>query len=199
MSLVLLAVAYNLPWLMSNGAGLTMDGFDLAEWASLHPDVVHSTPGLLTSLFLRIIPVIVIAIVATNTPPYPSNRRLWLSSAFITIIVAVMLFPPFEFLTSERGNMNYRQMFVISISCLVGGGVGLSGIFYRMRFYVMMVGGICGVLVSTFGLSQVFQLYADFYLPRQVAIGGILTILAFAMIVIVGVQHILSKRKRVAV
>lgn len=188
---VFIAVAYNLPWISSRSAGLTMDAFDLAEWTSLNPAVITSSPSLLTTLLLRLIPLFVIAMLTINTSPSRKSNGWWIS-AFVTLVVAIAMFPPLEFLTSDRGNINYRQQFAISLGLFLVGGLGLSGIFYRFRHSITVIINIIAIATSIIGLATAFQLYADFYLPRAISIGGVLTILG--CIIVIGVTILEMRR-----
>jgi hypothetical protein len=161
-----------------------MDAFDLAEWTSLHPAVITNSPSMLTTVLLRLIPLLVIASLTINSPP-SRKHYLWWMSVFITLLVAITLFPPLEFLTTDRENINYRQQSAIFLGVLVVGSIGLSGIFYRFRHPSTIVIGIVAIFVSIFGLVNAFQLYSDFYLPREIGIGGILTVMG--CIVMIGI------------
>lgn len=180
---IILAVAYILPWLSSHSTALTLGAFDLSEWTSLHPSVVNSSPALIVPLLLRLIPVLIVLIITVNTIPSP-KRAVWWITALIMICVAIALFPPLEFLTSERGNINYRQMFAISGGVLLMGGIGLSGILYRYRIWLTIITASVGMICTLFAISQAYQLYADFYLPRTIGIGAILTALTFLIIIV---------------
>ncbi len=190
-AITLIAFAYNLPWISSRSVGLTMDAFDLAEWTSLNPEVITSSPSLLTTLLLRLIPLFIITILAINTPP-PRKSYSWWTSAFITLVVAIAMFPPLEFLTSDYGNINYRQQFAISLGVFAVGCLGLSGIIYRFRHIITIITSILAIVTSIIGLTTAFQLYADFYLPREISIGGILTILG--CIIVIGVTILQMRR-----
>ena len=65
---------YVLPWVINPGVSLTLGGYDLGEWTSLHEAVRGEQPALLTSFLLRL-PLALIAMligVAASQPHPPA-------------------------------------------------------------------------------------------------------------------------------
>src|SRR5690606_39317288 len=94
-------VCYLLPWTDHSTAGFTMNGFDLAEWSSLHPAVRASSPPMLASFLLRMPQVAVaigLALVASALRD-PRWRAVGWAAA---LLVAVRFIPPAEFVQSAR-------------------------------------------------------------------------------------------------
>jgi hypothetical protein len=128
--LVLGMVCTYWPWFTHQTAGFTMNAFDLAEWASLHPAVRSSSPPMLTSFLLRVpqLALVFAFVLAVNGLADPRAR--WLMRG-IAMLPLLRFLPPAEFFTSATGDPNYRQM-----ALLTGLGIGLvllSIPLHRMR------------------------------------------------------------------
>ncbi|MBN8635251.1 MAG: hypothetical protein J0M07_07995 [Anaerolineae bacterium] len=67
---VMIAV-YVLPWVINPGVSLTLGGYDLGEWTSLHEAVRGEQPPLLTSFLLRL-PLALIAMLVGMQPHPPA-------------------------------------------------------------------------------------------------------------------------------
>src|SRR5262245_36944556 len=101
---LLALVFYMLPWVLTPDASLNMGGYDLAEWASLHPAVRASSPPLLLSFALRL-PLALLALVVAFSGEQAG--KTWVRAAFVCLL-AVALLPSPEFLTQYRDDPNYR-------------------------------------------------------------------------------------------
>lgn len=178
--LIFLALGfYVLPWLINPAVGLTANAYDLAEWASLHPEVRNQTPSLLTSLLLRVPLVIFGLMIALNIGVNRKKHLTWIS---LFLLVAVASFPPLEFLTVARSDPNYQQQFMLFLSTLIIGGVAISGMFNRWHWLGLVILGALGIGVSAWGLMQTRHLMIGFSMPVAVGLGGIGTSLMFLLI-----------------
>ena len=120
-------VCYLLPWTDHSTAGFTMNGFDLAEWSSLHPAVRSSSPAMLTRFLLRAPLVALAAVLALGAQALPHARLRWLVWCGAAGLVLRMI-PPAEFFTGETGDPNFRQMLLLSV---VGFGLVAAAIPLR--------------------------------------------------------------------
>lgn len=182
-------IAYNLPWLSSHGASLTYGAYDLAEWASLNPEVRGST-FMLTSLLLRLPPLFIALIIAFHA------RKFVSISALFILITAVTLLPPLEFFTQFRSDPNYRQQFFIATMTLVGGVIGLSGGLWRWRWIATSLYAFLGLGVSIVGLMQAHNLMRDFALPVRIGIGIIGIVMAFMGILLIALLRKIKTGQR---
>jgi hypothetical protein len=167
--IALMFVMYLLPWVANPAASLTMNGYELAEWTSLHPTAQNANQPLLTSLLLRL-PLVCIALLAA----FMSLIDQWTSRiipALIVLVVAAGLLPPE--LIQATDNPNSRQQGILALVTLVGGAIGLSGIFRRHRRWI--AAGIAGIgaAASLIGLAQGLDMMRSFAVPTEVGIGGI--------------------------
>jgi hypothetical protein len=165
-------IAYSLPWVVAPGVSLTFGGYDLAEWASLHPEV-RANPLLLTSLLLRLQPCLLALMVAFGAAA-PTRTRWWWMRAVVVVIIAIALLPPLEFFSVARDDMNYRQQFAIALVTLLGGIAGLSGRFSRYHRVIVVGIATIGFVTTLVGLIQANHLMSAFQLPVQLGLGGIL-------------------------
>lgn len=159
---------YLLPWVVNPAVSLTMNGYELAEWTSLHPVVQASNPPLLTSFLLRL-PLVCIALLAAFT----SSTSAWTNRiipGLIVLVVAAGMLPPE--LIQATDNPNSRQQGILALVTLIGGGIGLSGVLPRYRKWAAAGIAMVGAVASITGLAQGVELLRGFELPVQIGIGG---------------------------
>jgi hypothetical protein len=172
---ILLAIClYSLPWVVSTGASLTLNGYDLAEWSSLYPGIRSGSAPLLVTFALRS-PMLWISILIAFAP----HTAWWLRLLAILAIVGVLLPPP-EFFSSNFDDPNYRQMLLLAGLALIAGILGIIYRGQRGRVVVQFAALIAIIITSSAGLLTGFSLMSEFDLPLQVGPGGIgLILLSF--------------------
>lgn len=167
-----MAVCYHIPWVTHDTAGFTMHGFDLAEWTSLHPAVRSSSPGLLTTLLLRVPLLAVVFALALVANSADDERMRW-AIRICALLFAVRFIPPKEFFTSSSDDSNYRQMALLTL--LSGAAVGVSLLIARLSqgvqktLFVVVV--VSGVVSGWWGLSRSGELFDNFELDVSYGIG----------------------------
>ncbi|MDX1995830.1 MAG: hypothetical protein SF029_25845 [bacterium] len=177
-------IAYNLPWASGKGAALTYGAYDLAEWVSLHP-AVRADSLLLGSLLLRL-PALVLAWIAAL-----SARRFFSFQLLFVLLTAMTLLPPLDFIT-QRGDVNYRQQFFIALATVIGGFIGLSGVFGRVQWVAAILVALGGVGVSIAGSWRALELLNGFALPVQLGSGSVLMIGVFLLL---GLSFMLARKE----
>lgn len=185
---VLLLATYTLPWVINPGAGLSLGGYDLAEWASVHPISGGESPPLLTALLLRL-PLVcaTLAFVFFLTPNW--NTRI--VGGIAILLMAAALLPPFEFL-NDSGNWNYRQQLGLAFVTLTGGAFALTGWMRKYRTIAGTVIAVIGIVACLMGLSRAMTLMQGFNLPTQIGVGGVGT--AFLLLVLILLQLQIGRR-----
>jgi hypothetical protein len=170
--LILATVCYYLPWYTHDTAGFTMNGFDLAEWTSLHPAVRSESPPMLTSFLLRAPQVVLAVALALAANQLDDERWRWILRAG-AVLLALRMIPPKEFFDGATDDPNYRQM-----AWLTGAGLLLVMIaipLYRVpkRWQAWSLAGMLlfGVIVSWMGLSRASTLLDNFEIDVQVGFG----------------------------
>ncbi len=171
-SLLLVLVCYYLPWYAHDTAGFTMHGFDLAEWASLHPAVRSSTPELLTSFLLRAPQWIVVAGLALAANRLDDTRWRWIVRAG-ALALALRFVPPKEFFTDTPDDPNYRQMTLLLV--LSGLSVLLAGLMFRLpqrvQSSVLLALLVAGAVMGWWGLSRTGELLDNFEIDVRIGVG----------------------------
>ena len=114
--IVMALCGYALPWIVVPSASLTLNGHDLAEWASLVPSQRATSPPLLAPLLLRLQPLALSLLLGGIAV---GRRRTAMAAAAICLLAAAQL-PPFEFVY-DINNLNYRQQFGLAVFSLIGG------------------------------------------------------------------------------
>lgn len=181
-------VAYLIPWITHPTASFRLDAFDLAEWSSLHPLMRISEPVLLISLLLRSLPLLLALIISLNAPKRDFRHMVWWISLISVLITTFALLPPTDFFTDStlRNDVNYRQQFQLSIATFIGGIIGLSGIFYRIRHLLNIIIGIAGLIMSYWAMSEVFSILEWEGTGIEVTIGAGSILMGITLIGFVG-------------
>lgn len=183
LAMIVALVAYYLPWVDHITAGFTMNGFDLAEWASLHPAVRASAPPMLASFLLRV-PQVTVAIglaLAASALHDPRWRVVGWAAA---LLVAVRFIPPAEFVQSARSDPNYRQMALLTALGVLG--VGVAAILSRRGGRWLVAGAalliVGGAVAGWIGLARAGELLDNFEIAARTGSGPMLyTIAAVAV------------------
>lgn len=177
-ALGLALAAYYLPWVTHPTASFTMNGFDLAEWTSLHPASRSSSPPMLTPFLLRA-PQVAVAAGLALAAGVASDPRWRAAGWAAALIVALRIIPPAEFWQSARGDPNYRQMALLTVAGL--GGVALAA-FARLRGRLWLVALVIvlgiGALAGWAGLSRAGVLLDNFEIGVRTGAGPALYTLA---------------------
>jgi hypothetical protein len=182
LALLIALVAYYLPWVDHITAGFTMNGFDLAEWSSLHPAVRASSPPMLASFLLRV-PQVAVAIglaLAASALRDPRWRAVGWAAA---LLVAVRFIPPAEFVQSARSDPNYRQMALLTALGVLG--VGVAAFLSRRGDRWLVAGAalltILGAVAGWIGLARAGELLDNFEIAVRTGSGPVLYTIAAVM------------------
>lgn len=181
-ALALGIIAFYLPWLWHPAAGLAPNGYDLAEWASLHPQARQASPALLPSLLLRAEMALLSALVVFHAVRHRGYGR-W-AGLGVAVLLVLTLLPPLDFFLSAQGDGNYQQQFGLAVVAL-----GLSGISWwsmrwprRLQFLFLVLLVAAGSASGIVGLAQSGALLNAFGITFAVGAGSILTIGAFVLV-----------------
>lgn len=192
---ILAFLCYQLPWFTHSTAGFTMNGFDLAEWSSLHP-AVRST-SLLTSFLLRAPLLAVIAALALVANRLSDPRIRWVLRA-LAVLIALRFVPPVDFFRTARADPNYRQMALL----VVLSGAALLGalLLHRVpgRWQMVLVAALllAGTGAGWWGLSRTKLLLDNFEIAVKVGPGFVgYAALAVGMAVGAGIGWLKEKQK----
>ncbi|MAS34245.1 MAG: hypothetical protein CL610_09565 [Anaerolineaceae bacterium] len=185
LALILLALAgYCLPWVVSTGASMTMNAYDLAEWSSLHPDVRASAPTLLTTFALRVLLVCIGTVIVFS----PTLVSRWLRVA-LALLIAAALLPPFEFFSAGLNDPNYRQQFSLSVAMLGVGAIALINRLMRLRVFVQLAALGVGLILSIGAIMSSYSLLAGFDLARQIGSGVIIFVVSVVVCGVVVIKR----------
>lgn len=166
----LLLAAYLMPWVIARPAALSLGGYDLAEWASLHPQV-RASALLITSLLLRMIPALIVIYVTANAQSAVTRA----AAGLIVIGVALALLPPLEYFSFAGGDGNYQQQFFVVLVTLAGGAVCLSPLLTDPQRRLLRITSSGLLLLSgIIGAAQGYDLLTKFRLEGGIGAGLIL-------------------------
>lgn len=184
--LLLLAMvgAYHMPWMLHDTAVFTLNAFDLAEGASLHPTIRAESPTLFTPLQLRLSLVFIGAMMAIAATQLQDERWRWIWRG-IGVLVVLRLNPPIEFYPFGDADANLNQL-----GYLMFGGLGLIGLIIVSGAVVRHIAGplvLLGSIVVLFISPSGYQSAADVFesLGLTVELGGGL-IIFLGLLLLVG-------------
>jgi hypothetical protein len=177
-------ICYYAPWFTHKTAGFTMNAFDLAEWASLHPAVRSSTPPMLTSFLLRVPQLALVFVFALAANWLTDPRARWLVRG-IAVLPLLRFIPPADFFRSATDDPNYRQMALLTgLGCgLVVLSIPLGRMATRWQsglFSVVLFGGVGS---GWWGLSRTRLLLDNFEIAIKTGPGIVgLTVVSVGVI-----------------
>lgn len=175
-------VGYLLPWIVAPTAPMTLNAYDLAEWARQHPTQWPSGILMAVPLLLRLqLPII--AVLAALSARGPLVKRM---AAAGVILLALAQLPPLEFLTISRHDSNYQQQFMLAAISLAAGLSLLACRPSRLLALVAVGLAIIGLLSSLVGQHQAQRLYQLSLQESMLGVGaGVLALAYIGMIVTV--------------
>ncbi len=164
---------YPQPWLVASSGAMTLNAFDLAEWASLVPAQRGTNPPLVLPLFLRLQLLILSLLLAVIV----SGRRKMLLAAAVICLIAAAQLPPVEFVY-DINNLNYRQQFGLAAASLIG-GFALLPLEHALSSRLLKLAlAAAGIATASSGLAGSMTLYSQFGLAA--ATGAGIWILSFS-------------------
>lgn len=181
---LLILAAYLLPWVINPGVSLSPSGYDLAEWATIHPAALGENPPLLTGLLLRLPLACAAVALAFFMDPTASSRLL---AGLMVLLMAVALLPPFE-IVGDPGNWNYRQQLMLAGMTLLAGIFGLTGWFAGLRRFIGSGIAFVGAGAALLGFTRALAWMQAFDLPAYAGAGAFLTALLLLGLLAVGLR-----------
>lgn len=170
-------VALFLPWMHGGAAALNLNFRDLAEWCSLNPLSRQADLALGASLGLRLLPLYLLAMWLQHLQPRFLTRTL------ITLLLALSLLPPPEFLAGNLGDPNFRQMtlvaFVVMLVGLVVGRRPFAGIKPRAALHLL------AIVTAWLSLASALDLQHGLAIQASAGLGFPL----FALAMLAGLLH----------
>ena len=182
-------VAYLQPWIIAQAGSMSLNAYDLAEWASLIPAQRGTSPPLAAPLLLRLQPLILTLLLSLIA----SGRKGMALSAAAICLLAIAQLPPFEYIY-DINNLNYRQQFVLAAASLVA---GLGLLLLRRRWITTMLLpalAIVGIAAAALGLSEAMALYSQFGLAAAPGAGLWIMGLCYALLLLLGLRRMLTAR-----
>lgn len=177
-----------LNWTAANNATFSLSAADLAEWASLHPEVRGGSPPLLAALLLRLPSALIVCMVVMQLRQHRFQRVVLIGMG---LIGAISLLPPWEFFTQYSNDPNYRQQAALAALTLAFCAVVSS--LRRDRFAVIEIGLAVAAGISAFaGLGTVQGLMRAFGIGAGYGPGGITVIVVS---VAMGIIHFNQQRQ----
>lgn len=189
-ALVLVGLAgYLLPWIVASSGPMTLNAYDLAEWASLIPAQRGTSPPLAVPLLLRTQPVLLSLLLGLIAV----GRREMAISAIAICLLAIAQLPPFEYVY-DINNLNYRQQFVLAGVSLVAGFALLPLKRGRISAILKLALAIAGVVTAALGLSGAMALFSQYGLAAADGAGIWIMGLCYAAMIALALYGIVRTR-----
>jgi hypothetical protein len=177
--IVLAIIACLIPWVVTPGTSLTLNTYDLAEWASLTPMAHNTTPILLTPLLLRL-PLSLTALLVVL-----SFKNHKLVQLLVVVITSIALMPPFEFVTRASDDPNYRQQFALAILTFLAGIAVMRLTNNHVKQWMGITLAVAAILAGGWGLSQAYAFMQQYNLPVNLGLGAFVFVIALAVMITV--------------
>ena len=193
---LLLFGVYHLPWTVHEVAAFSNNGFDLAEFMSLHPLIQNESPPLTTSLYLRM-PIVIIALMLTLTAGQLKSPKMQWTWRGVALLMVLRLNPPEVFYPYGGGSLNDQQL---GEMMFYGLGLIMMAIVlnsWLKRIYPILILALCGGML--YGLDQGFNTSIEIIEALQVQIetgGGYYLMLALTGVV--GIMSLIDLSLRIA-
>lgn len=185
--LMSLLVGLLLPWLLAPNAAMTLNAYDLAEWASLHPAQRGTIPPLIVPLLLRVQLVILCALVGVVAQCKLEKR----AAALVIIALTVAQLPPIEFV-NDIGNLNYRQQFGLALASLVLGMTALRWINRRWQPLFIAGFGLVGALTTLAGVALALDVFASLTSGGSAGLGVWIAIAGYVCLFGIGFRALVA-------
>ena len=185
--LMALLVGLLLPWLVAPAAAMTLNAYDLAEWASLHPAQRSSNPPLVVPLLLRVHLLILCALAGLVAHGKLEKR----AAALMIVALAVAQLPPIEFV-NDIGNLNYRQQFGLALGGLA---LGMAALLWKnRRWQPIVVAGfsLVGALTSMAGARLALDAYASLANGGGIGLGVWIVLTAYVCLAVAGFRALMA-------
>ncbi len=153
--LLLATLSFFVPWAWHSDAALSPAARELAEWTTLLPQIRSGAPALFPSFLLRA-SLTMLAVLWGTHAHFTASKwgRLW--RQFAALLLALLLLPPPDFLSSAQADPNYQQQFVLSLSAIIA--ISLLVIFDRKlpraaAYGIGVSGAVLAALLGGAGLA----------------------------------------------
>lgn len=194
--IMLLLLAYALPWVANPGAALTVNAYDLAEWTTLHPGSINQTPVLLASFTLRVQLLIIAALIALYAPRPRFTGRWWLHASAVILLIIAQL-PPLEAITAFD-NLNYRQQTLLAMATAIVAIIGLTSWLHRYRPAITIALGLVGISTAIYGIARSIELMQAFQLPAMLHTGAVIFIAGYGILLALTLRQQIQQHQNTA-
>ncbi len=176
-------VAYYLPWIANRAAALSANGYDLAEWVSLHPAVRGASIPLVAPFLLRAVPG-GLALLFGFRALRASTTWTRLGYAVVAVWLALTLLPPPDFFRGGWDDVNYRQQFLLSLGTLIALGALIVARRRAAPHLLRRIEVAVGVLALLFGLVgeiMAISVIRSLRIDAPLGIGPVILVICLGM------------------
>ena len=179
-----------LPWILASSGAMTLNAFDLAEWASLHPSQPGTSPPLIVPLLLRV-QLVFLALMVGLLAAGGMHRT---SAALVIAVFAIAQIPPLE-IVYDPNNLNYRQQLIMAMASLILGLAALRLRLGRARIWLIAALALAGMVTSFSGLLQSQALYGQLNQAAGAGIGVWVLCLSYFAVGVVTLMPLVRGRQ----
>ncbi len=175
-----LLLAYLSPLVVGPGAALSFGGYDLAEWASLPPDVRTQNPPLVTSFLLRV-PLTLLTLFIAFAAPYRRFTAGWLLTGVVVLALVAAQLPPLEYFSVARNDPNYAQQAALAVISLVGAALPLMTQPRAWRSLLGALFAALGAVTVVAGVLSAQALLAAYQIEAVASAAASMTVTLFVV------------------
>jgi hypothetical protein len=169
--LVLAIIAYLLPWVTNNAAGLTMGAYDFAEWLSKIP---IGESRVYNSVFLLRGQLFLLTCFITFGAKKPFFTADWWLRFILGILLVIAQLPALNLLPNIATDINRQQQVILAGLSLIALGLGLSGVVSRWWGFLSFALAILAITTSIYGLVLGIELMRAYNLAANLGLGAII-------------------------
>lgn len=184
-------LAYLLPWLVMNSAGLNLGAYDLADLLSKQP-IDYSSDIYLIILLLRG-QLLLWTWYLSQTVRRLFTLDWWLTALFCTVLIVAQL-PPLNALS--RMDINQQQQMILVILSSVGASCGLAGILTSQRHVIGFLLCFVGISTSSYTIWQAMHILQAYVGYVAIGIGYLLMIVVYGTAMVWHGWDLLNGRQR---
>jgi hypothetical protein len=170
-SFAIAIIAYLLPWITNNAAGLTMGVYDFAEWLSKIPigeaRVYNAVFLLRGQLFL------LTCFIAFGAKKAFFSADWWLRF-ILGILLVIAQLPALNLLPSIATDINRQQQVILAGLSFFALLLGLSGILSRWWNWLSLALAILAIATSVYSMMLGFELMRAYNLAPNLGLGAII-------------------------
>jgi hypothetical protein len=167
-------IAYLLPWVANNAAGLTMGAYDFAEWLSKIP---MGEARVYNSVFLLRGQLFLLTCFIAFRAKKPFFTADWWLRLIVGLLLIVAQIPALNLLPSIATDVNRQQQVILAVLSFFSLVLGLSGVVSAWWNWLSLALAVLAIATSVYGLMIGLELMRAYNLAPNIGFGSIIYVI----------------------